>query len=153
MGGARLATAAVAAACVSLRAPADHSVVAFADEALVLKGQAQPRPSNEVMEDLFALRGHGLTNLALGLRAARAQLTESPAHRRVAVLLSDARGNAGTDPFDAARALQSLGEVAVAAPASDADEAEAFASAIGARIVRLAGPSSVPEAFADLFAP
>jgi Mg-chelatase subunit ChlD len=153
MGGARLATAAVAAACVSLRAPADHSVVAFADEALVLKGQTQPRPSNDVMTDLFALRGHGLTNLTLGLRAASAQLAESPAHRRVTLLLSDARGNAGGDPLEAARELQSLGELAVAAPASDPEEAEAFAAAIGARVVRLAGPSSVPEAFADLFAP
>lgn len=153
MGGERLATAAVAAACVSLRAPVDHSVVAFADEALVLKGQAQPRPSNDVMTDLFSLRGHGLTNLTLGLRAAAAQLAESPADRRVAVLLSDSRSNAGGDPLEAARALQGFGEVAVAAPASDPEEAEAFAATIGARVVRLAGPSSVPDAFAELFAP
>ncbi len=43
MHGERLATAAVAAAAVVLRAPLDCSVVAFAEDAVVVKSQTEPR--------------------------------------------------------------------------------------------------------------
>jgi len=47
---------------------------------------------------------------------------------------------------DAAAAAAALDEVAVIAPESDHDEAAAFARSVGARLVTVDGPSSVPAA-------
>jgi Mg-chelatase subunit ChlD len=143
VGGERLATAALAAAAVALRAPDDHSVVAFNDRAVVLKAQDETRPVFAVVDALLGLRGRGTTDLALGLDAARQQLERSPAVRRVTVLLSDGRPTAGPDPLPAARRLD---ELVVLAPAADAEDALALAAAAGARAATLAGPSDVPRA-------
>ena len=143
VGGSRLAAAALAAAAVALRAPEDHSVVVFRDKALVVKAQDVRRAPGDVVEDLLRLRGHGLTDLAVGLDAARAQLERSTARRKVVVLLSDGRPTAGPDPLPYARRLD---ELIVVAPADDAVEARALAAAVGARLSLLHGPSDVPRA-------
>lgn len=143
VGGERLATAALAAAAVALRAPEDHSVLAFNDRAVVLKAQDVRRPVGEVVDALLALRGHGTTDLALALDAARRQLARSGAARKVTVLLSDGRPTAGPDPLPAARRLE---ELVVLAPAGDAEQARALAGAAGARVEELSGPSDVPRA-------
>jgi len=148
MGGARLATAAVAAAAVSTRAPTDFSVVAFAEEALVVKAQDRHRPPDEVVDDLLTLRGFGTTDLARALRVARLQLERSTAGRRLAIVLSDCRATAGEDPLAEASALAANATVAVIAPADDDRDARALADAIGATHATVAGPASVPEAFA-----
>lgn len=143
VGGARLASAALAAAAVALRAPVDHSVIAFSETVLVLKAQDEQRPVERVVDALLALRGHGTTDLALALGTARRQLARSSATRRTTVLLSDARATEGGDPLPAARALDDL---VVVAPAEDADEARRFAARAGARLEVLDGPSDVPRA-------
>lgn len=148
MGGARLATAAVAASAAALRSGADLSVIAFAEDAVVVKGQLADVASAVVVERLLALRGHGPTDLALGLRAARLQLDASRAGRKIAIVLSDCRATAGEDPMHEARLLP---ELAVLAPADDDEDAREFASVLGARLAVVAGPSSVPRAFAALF--
>ena len=114
MGGSRLASAALAAAAIALRAGADYSVVAASDRALILKGQGSARPIERVVDDLLSLRSYGWTDLTLGLRAARLQLARSAQSRRIAVLLSDGRWNRGGDPLPAARALDVLHVVATA---------------------------------------
>lgn len=150
MGGARLATAAVAAAACLWRAPLDTSVVAFGDDAVVLASQGSGREPEAVVEDLFRLRGHGPTDLALALRVARRQLDRSSAGRRITVLLSDARATKGGDPVAEAAALD---ELVVLCPAGDSDEAAQLAGALGARWVEVAGPSDVPAAFAEVLGP
>jgi Mg-chelatase subunit ChlD len=147
MGGARLATAAVAAAACLWRAPLDTSVVAFGDEAVVLAAQGSGRPPDAVVEDLLRLRGHGPTDLALALRVARQQLDRSSAARRITVLLSDARATKGGDPVAEAAALD---EVVVLCPAGDEAEAARLADDLGARWVEVAGPSGIPDAFAEV---
>jgi Mg-chelatase subunit ChlD len=147
MGGSRLATAAVAAAACLWRAPLDTSVVAFGDEAVVLASQGSGRDPEAVVEDLFRLRGHGPTDLALALRVARHQLDRSSAGRRITVLLSDARATKGGDPVAEAVALD---ELVVLCPAGDSDEAAHLADALGARWVEVAGPADVPAAFAEV---
>ncbi len=145
MLGPRLAAAAVAAAAVAFRHGNDCSVVAFSDEAIVLKSQDVPRSADELVSDLLRLRGHGTTNVALALRTARAQLDRSTAGRKVALLLSDCRPTTGGDPTgDAAR----LTELAIVAPADDMADADALATAVGGRAVGLSGPSAVPETLA-----
>lgn len=143
VGGERLATAALAAAAVALRAPEDHSVLAFNDRVLVLSAQDDRRPPGRVVDALLALRGHGTTDLALALDAARRQLARSRAARRVTVLLSDGRATTGPDPLPAARALD---ELVVLAPAGDSEQARELARGAGARLAELAGPSDVPRA-------
>lgn len=147
VGGQRLAAAALAAAAVALRAPDDHSVLAFNNRVIVVKAQDQRRPVGGVVDDLLVLRGSGTTDLALALDAARAQLERSTASRRLTVLLSDGRPTAGPDPLPYARRLDGL---VVVAPADDAEQARAFAAAAGGRFAELAGPSDVPRALAFL---
>lgn len=147
MGGDRLAAAAIAAAAAAERAPEDLSVLAFSDKVLVLKGQDQRRAVDDVVQDVFRLRGHGPTDLGLALRAARAQLAGSSAQRKRVVLLSDCRPTAGTEPE---RDASGIDEIHVIAPADDAADARAFAAAVGGRFVALTGPSQIPSAFAEL---
>ncbi|HEX7355120.1 MAG TPA: vWA domain-containing protein [Mycobacteriales bacterium] len=147
VSGARLASAALAAAAVALRAPDDYSVVVFSDRSVVVKSQDVARPTDAVVDDVLALRGHGVTDLAAALDTARAQLARSTATRRMTVLLSDCRPTAGPDPTPYGRRIERL---AVVAPADDAADAKAFAAATGARCVTLAGPADVPQALSFL---
>lgn len=150
MTGERLATAAVVAAAVALRAGDDRSVIAFGREAIVLGSQGEPRPPGDLVVDLCRLRGYGTTDLGLALRAASWQLARSGAERRLTILLSDCRATSGGDPVDDAAALQ---ELVVLCPAEDTADAEAFARAAGARWAPLHGPSSAPAALDDLLGP
>lgn len=147
MGGARVLAAALAAAAVAQRAGDDYSVIAFADDAVVVKAQDEPRPPDAVVDDLLALVGYGMTDVALALRTARGELARSSARRRVAVLLSDCRSTNGDDPLAEAAGLD---EVHVLAPAGDTADAEPLARAGGGRCVALAGPLDVPAALAVL---
>lgn len=147
MSGDRLAAAAVAAAATAERAPEDYSVLAFSDKVMILKGQDQRRSVDEVVEDVFRLRGVGPTDLALALRVAASQLAGSLAARRRVILLSDCRPTQGTAPEIE---VGSLDELHVIAPADDAADAEVFARTVGARWAPLSGPSAVPGAFAVL---
>lgn len=143
MQGERLATAAVTAAAVSIRAGVDRSVVAFAGDAVVVASQGDGRPAAEIVVDLCRLRGSGVTDVGLALRVGAEQLARSRAQRRVAVLLSDCRTTSGGDPLPAARGID---ELVVLAPADDGEDAEAFAAAAGVRWQPLAGPASAPGA-------
>ncbi len=143
MHGERLATAAIAAAAVVLRAPLDCSVVAFAEDAVVVKGQHEPRSAEQVVDDLFQLRGFGVTDVGLALRVAREQLERSRAARRVTVLLSDCRPTAGGSPEPDAAVLD---ELVLLAPEDDHADAGALAAALGLRWYPLGGPSSVATA-------
>jgi Mg-chelatase subunit ChlD len=147
MSGHRLAAAAVAAASAAERAPQDWSVLAFADRVMVLRSQEGRRPVEDVVDDVFRLRGFGPTDLALALRAAAAQLDRSRASGRRVVLLSDCRATQGTEPEVE---VGNIDELHVLAPGDDSAEAEAFARAVGARWTALAGPSDVPAAFQRL---
>jgi Mg-chelatase subunit ChlD len=161
MGGGRLAAAALAAAAVAGRMSSegggsgpghggsgDHSVLAFNDEVLVLKAQRATRPVEQVVDDLLGLRGRGPTDLERALWAARQQLEDSSAARRLVVLLSDCRHTRGAHPAAAARALDA--SLYVIAPAGDAADARALARAAGGRCVEVSGPSDVPRALAGL---
>ena len=150
MAGDRLAAAAVAAASVMFRAPDDCSVVAFAEDAVVVQSQGEPRSADAVVGDLLRLRGFGVTNLALAMRVAREQLERSSAGRRIAIVVSDCRATTGGDPTADAAAVS---ELVVVAPEGDSADAEALAASIGARWTTLDGPSSVPEALARVLTP
>ena len=147
MNGTRLATAALATAACAWRAAADHSVVAFSKDVIVVKSQDAVRPAEAVAGDVLRLRGHGTTDLALALRTASEQLARSRAQRRVTILLSDCRPTTGSDPVAAARRLD---ELCIIAPADDTEDALALAGAAGARWAPLDGPAGIPAAFARL---
>jgi von Willebrand factor type A domain len=145
MSGRPLATSAVAAAAVAFRAPDDFSVVSFARDAVVVKSQDAAVTSATVVDGVLALRGHGTTDLAGALGAAREQLDRSSAGRRVTVLLSDCRA---TEPGDATAAASALDELAIIAPAGDDDAAIELANATGASITTIAGPTDAADALA-----
>jgi Mg-chelatase subunit ChlD len=147
MAGDRLAAAAVAAASVLFRAPLDCSVVAFAEDAVVLKAQDEVRSPDEVVGDLLRLRGFGVTDVGQALRAAAGQLARSTAGRRITLLMSDCRATSGGDPLPHVAGAH---ELAILAPQGDTADAEAFADALGARWTELAGPTSVPDAISTV---
>ncbi|MFN8052434.1 MAG: vWA domain-containing protein [Acidimicrobiales bacterium] len=149
MRGDRLAAAAIAAAAVLYRQGHDCSVIAFSDRAVVVKAQDETRSADEVVGDLLRLRGHGVTDLGLALRAAASQLSRSRAGRRITLLLSDARSTKGAHPLPDASELAALGELAIIAPAGDTADAEDLATKVGGRWVPLAGPSQIPDAVAQ----
>ena len=150
MAGDRLAAAAVAAAAVTFRAPGDCSVVAFAEDAVVVRAQDEVRPADEVVADLLRLRGFGVTDVGLALRTAAIQLGRSRAGRRVAVLLSDCRSTSGGSPFEH---VAGIDELVVLAPEGDTADAEHLAEAVGARWATVAGPSSVAAALNAVLGP
>ena len=143
MSGRPLATNAVAAAAVAFRAPDDFSVVSFARDAVVVKSQDAVVPSARVVDDVLALRGHGTTDLAAALRVAGQQLARSSAGRKITVLLSDCRA---TEPGDPASAASALDELAIIAPAGDADAATELAQAVGASLTTVGGPTDAADA-------
>jgi Mg-chelatase subunit ChlD len=145
MGGRPLATAAMAAAAVAHRAPADYSVLAFGADVVVAKAQDGYKSASEVVTAVLALRGFGTTNLAGALRVAALQLQRSTAGRRVAVLLSDCRATVAGDARAAARELE---ELCIVAPAGDAEEALRLAGEVGAGLSTVAGPTDIPDALA-----
>lgn len=147
MGGMPLATSALAAAAVALRAPTEHAVLAFANDVQAVKPLAASASPETVVNAVLGLRGSGTTDLARALCAAGAELAASRAARRITVLLSDCRANVPGDPIAAAA---SLDELLVIAPHADSDEAEAFAAQVGARCVTITGPSDIPAAFAAI---
>ncbi|MBO0774361.1 MAG: MoxR family ATPase, partial [Actinobacteria bacterium] len=108
MSGLAVAIAAVAAASVVLAAGGKLApgIVAFSGGTTVLQPLGTWRSPEDLIGELVALRGHGVTDLAAGLRAGAAQLAGAPAGERVALLLSDCLPTAGGDP---ALALSGIG--------------------------------------------
>ena len=122
MGGKPLATSAVTAAAVAFRAPDDFSVVSFAKGSVVVKAQDVAAPVEVVVDGVLALRGHGTTDLAGALSVAGRQLGRST------------RGPEGGDPAVGLPARPrpatcwlpqaELDELAIIAPAGDADDGD-----------------------------
>lgn len=135
MTGHQVATAAVGAASVLVAAGerADVSVIAFARDALVLSAQGRRRSPEDVVSDVLSLRGKGVTNLALALRAARRQLGKAAAAERVVVLLSDGLATEGDDPRVALRGIDRLHVVGTSDEAQSVDAGRALARQGGGR--------------------
>ncbi len=140
MNGERLAVAATVTAACTMRAPAQHAVLAFAGEVRTLRPLQGTDPAATVVDRVLGLRGHGVTNLADALRAASAVLAAARAQRRVVVLLSDCR-HTDEDPVPVARLIP---ELVVLAPRDDSEQARALAAAAGARWGELDGADSAP---------
>ncbi len=147
MHGAPLATAALAAAAVAVRAEREYAVLSFGRNVVAPKAMWESRAGDDVIDRVLALRGHGTTDIAGALLAAGDQLRHSGAARRVTVLLSDCRA---TEPGDVVAAARSLDELVIIAPEGDSDDAAALAESVGARHTTVAGPSSIVTAFAEL---
>jgi magnesium chelatase subunit D len=132
MYGLALAVAAVAAAGVILAADSrlDPGVLAFGGTVTVLQPRGLRRPPADVIDELLALRGHGLTDLAGALRAAAADLAGSPGYREV-ILLSDCLATAGGEPT---AALAGIDRLHVLSPLPTPE-----AAAAGAALARAGG--------------
>ncbi len=137
MDGARLATAALAAAACTWRAPGELAVLAFGDRVLTIKDLNHDQSPESIVSSVLRLRGHGTTDLDLALKAARRQLLSSNARRRVVLLLSDGEATAGDDPIAAAR---SIDELVIVAPADEPDHAIQLGREAGARVQLIDGP-------------
>jgi hypothetical protein len=125
----------VAAAAVVLSADGrlDPGVVAFGRDVTVLRAAGSPRVPEELVGELIGLRGHGLTDLAGGLRAAARQLAGPPADERVTILLSDCVPTAGGDPAAALAGIDRL-HVLCPLPAPESERAAAALARAGGGI-------------------
>ncbi len=130
MSGPRLAAAATVAAACALRAPEEHAVLSFAGTVDVIRPLVSDVAPALVAERLLQLSGHGVTRLADALKAAREQLAQARARRRVVILLSDCRS---TDADDTVETACSLPELIILAPADDHQQAARLADLAGAR--------------------
>jgi len=134
MQGLAVALASVAAAGVIVaneagREKLQPSVLTFSAGVEVLQAQGVRRPPEDLLSELVALRGHGTTDLAAGLREAAKQLAAATADERMVVLLSDCLHTAGDDPADA---LAGIDRLHVLVPLGG-PEAEAAAAPLAAR--------------------
>jgi Mg-chelatase subunit ChlD len=130
MSGPRLAAAATVADACALRAPEEHAVLSFAGTLDVIRPLIGDVAPALVAERLLRLSGHGVTRLADALKAAREQLAQARARRRVVILLSDCRS---TDADDTVETACSLPELIILAPAGDHEQAARLADLAGAR--------------------
>ncbi len=137
MTGARLAAAATVAAACALRAPQEHAVLSFSGSVEVIRPLVSDIAPAAVAERLLRLRGHGVTRLAAALEAAREQLAQARARRRVVILLSDCRSTDDDGTLETARALP---ELIILAPADDHEQAAHLAGLAGARWGQIAHP-------------
>jgi von Willebrand factor type A domain len=147
MNGPRLAAAATVAAACALRAPEEHAVLCFAATVDVIRPLVADVAPAAVAERLLRLRGHGVTRLADALRAAREQLAQARARRRVVILLSDCRSTDDDETVDTAR---SLPELIILAPADDHEQAALLAELVGARWDTVAHPLDAAAALDHL---
>ncbi len=131
MNGLGVAIAAVAAAGVVLASDEklETSVITFAAEVSELQRLGQRRSAEDLVGQLVSLRGHGMTDLAGALQAARTQLLPSVADERVVVLLSDCLQTTGAPP---ATALAGIDRLHVLCPLPN-EESEAAARALAAK--------------------
>jgi MoxR-like ATPase/Mg-chelatase subunit ChlD len=131
MNGLAVAIAAVATAGVVLAADdrLETSVLTFSGEVEVLQRQGQRRAAEDLVGQLVALRGHGMTDLAAALRGARRELVSAAVDERVVVLLSDCLHTTGDPPETA---LAGIDRLHVLCPLPSA-EAEAAARTLATR--------------------
>jgi len=140
MQGLAVALASVAAAGVVLAAetgtPAlQPAVIAFGANIRVLQPHGVRRPPEELVGELVALRGHGVTDLAAGLREASVQLAGAVAEERMVVLLSDCLHTTGDDPAEALSGIDRL-HVLVPLPSPEASSSAAALAARGGGTVQ-----------------
>ncbi|CRK56108.1 ATPase associated with various cellular activities, AAA_5 [Alloactinosynnema sp. L-07] len=128
MNGARLTTAAVAAAACASLTPREHAVITFAAHVGVLKPMNERRPASETVASILSLRGHGTTSLSAALDEAHSQLGKAGARRKVTLLLSDCRA---TEESGAVAAALGLQELIILAPGDDVEAARQLARAAG----------------------
>jgi len=140
-----LAAAAVGALGAEL-AREELTVVAFWQDAAVLRGAVDARPLDAVLGDLVRLRAEGLTNVGVGLHVAARELSRSGAPRRAAVLLSDCVHNAGPDPRPLASRLPRLHVLVQAQGEHDEALARDLARIGGGHFARVTHPHEVAEA-------
>ncbi|WP_200951129.1 vWA domain-containing protein [Nocardioides sp. Root140] len=149
MNGARLTTAAVAAAACASLAPRENAVITFAARVDVLKSMTERRSASETVASILSLRGHGTTSLAAALEQARSQLTKAGARRKVTLLLSDCRA---TEEFEATAAASNLQELIILAPSDDVEAAEQLARVSGAAWAAVESVLDVPRLLNRLMA-
>ncbi|SHG63968.1 MULTISPECIES: AAA family ATPase [Geodermatophilus] len=148
MTGLGVAIAAVAAAGVVLTGDDKlrTSLITFGREVDVVQRPGQRRAAEDVVTHLIGLRGHGMTDLAGALRAARRQLDAEVADERRVVLLSDCLHTTGDPPETALAGLDRV-DVLCPLPTAEAEEAARALAARGGgsaqmvRTVRDLGPA------------
>jgi MoxR-like ATPase/Mg-chelatase subunit ChlD len=124
MTGLGVAIAAVAAAGVVLTGDEKlrTSLITFGRDVDVVQRSGHRRAAEDVVTHLLGLRGHGMTDLAAALRAARLQLAVEDADERVVVLLSDCLHTTGDPPESALAGIDRL-HVLCPLPTPEAEEA------------------------------
>jgi magnesium chelatase subunit D len=143
MSGLALAMAAVATASVLLAADArlDTGALAFSGSVTVLQPPGHRVQPEQTVARLLGLRGHGMTDLTAGLRAAAGQLAGLASAERCVVLLSDCLSTTGGDP---AIALAGIDRLDVLCPLPRDREPDPESLLAADRLARLGGGISQP---------
>jgi magnesium chelatase subunit D len=99
---------------------------------------------------VLALRGRGVTDLALGLRTARRQLERAGGTERLVLLLSDCLATAGDDPLQALVGIDRLHVLGTDAAPDSVQAGTSLARGGGGRYLQVTRPSALPGAISRL---
>lgn len=152
MRGERVTTAAATLAGVAQELRRDElAVLAFWSDAAVLLPLGGAVHPLRLVDALLRLPAEGLTNVALPLEAAAAQLARRTSADARVVLLSDCVHNAGPDPRDLARRLPRLDVLLDLTGEADEELAAELARAGRGRLARVRGARDVPAGLRRVF--
>jgi Mg-chelatase subunit ChlD len=127
-------------------------VVAFNNDAIVLKAQGRRRAPGGLVSDILSLRAGGTTDLELALRAAAAQLARADAPERVAIVMSDCLATTGGDPLAAMSGIDRLHVLGTSADQESVASGRALAGRARGRYVPAATFAQVTRGLAALLA-
>jgi Mg-chelatase subunit ChlD len=152
MRGERVEVAAGAVAGLASRLVRDDlAVIAFWSDAAVLLPLGKPIRPLKLVDALLRLPSAGLTNVALPLQLAAAQLRGSHGTQGRVILVSDCVHNAGPDPVAFARRLPRLDVLLDVSGDKDRELGTALARAGRGRLVPVRRATDVPGALRTVF--
>jgi len=110
MRGSKAVSAALVSATLLLHLPAEDEwgVIAFAEEAQVIRAVGRRALHDDTVRELLEMRSEGCTDIAAGLEAGFAELAKARMHDRIGILVTDGWLNTGPPPFSLVRQFSRL---------------------------------------------
>jgi Mg-chelatase subunit ChlD len=123
----------------------DQSIIIFDTRATILKPLRQKAHLAQLMDEMFKVRAHGMTDIAAGLQAGLQELSKSRASKRAGIIFTDGAHNMHSDPFAVAMRYPQLHVVAVKSPTLSAERVCAKLARLGrGRYASVDDPREIP---------
>lgn len=146
MRGSKAVSAALASATLLLDLPAEDEwgMIAFAEEAQVMRGIGRRALRDDILRELLEMRSQGCTDIAAGLEAGFAALARARGQDRIGILVSDGWLNTGPPPFSLVRQFRRLHVIEL--PGGDPALCARMAAAGSGTVSRVRSLAEIPRA-------